>query len=166
MKTPKKSLLILTLSFLPLVSCNMETRCFCLETSSKADYTAGSCMQVSRRDITSTAYVFCLPNNPEADPTEYTYDITWSTILSPSYFSFVDGLDGKKVDSAVLLNNNVLKIDLHGLCRDQEATHGYLKISSLAFESHTEDSRGASLYAFFAIGDSNFDVAKPTDVKF
>lgn len=165
MKLLKKTVLLLTMTSL-LAACDFEKRCFCLDTFNSPDYLSGYCMELDYQDINETAYIFCFPNNPDAAPEEYEYEITWNNILNPAWFSFVDGLTGKKVDSVKKLENNALKIDLHGLVHDIKATHGYLKILSKAFESHSIKSENATLYAYFAVGEYERVTAKPTDVSF
>ena len=166
MKLIRKASLLLSLIPVVLASCDFEKRCFCLDTYNGPDYLSGYCMEVDFDDINETAYIFCLPNNPKDDPSEYQYEITWNSVLNPNWFSFVDGLSGKKVDSVKKLNNNSLKLDFHGLLHDTKANHGYLKVLSQAFESHSEKSENATLYAYFAIGDYERVTAKPADVSF
>ena len=162
MKKTKNSLLLLTLASLLLVSCDTEKRAFCLDTSSTIDYVEGKCAVVSSKDINQSIYVYCNQKNEKGD----NFVMTWSDILSPAYFSFTGGLEGKKVDAAVFVSNNTLKVDFHGLCKDQEATSGYLKVQAIAFKSHTEETKDANLYAYLVIGSKLGDVDKPIDYTF
>ena len=167
MKLLQKTLLLLSISGLLLTACDYEKRCFCLETGKEADYVAGECMQLSRRDILETAYVYCLPENPEASLAERKYEITWNEKINWKYFSFTDGLRGKVFDSITIVGDgHTLKFNMHGLLRDETATHGYIKINQQAFVSNGEASKDAYLYAYFAIGESSASVAKPADVSF
>ena len=166
MKLVKKASLLLSLLPILLTSCDFEKRYFCLDTYYSPDYLIGYCMEVDYRDINETAYIFCLPNNPEADESAYEYEITWNNVLNPNWFSFVDGLAGKKVDNVKKLGNNSVKIDFHGLVHDTKATHGYLKVLSQAFESHSVQSENATLYAYFSIGEYERVTAKPVDISF
>lgn len=167
MKLLQKTLLLATLSSLLLTACDYEKRCFCLETGVSTDYVAGECMQISRRDILETAYVYCLADNPDASLSERHYEVIWNEKINWKYFSFTDGLLGKVFDSITIVGDgHTLKFDIHGLLRDETATYGYIKINQQAFKSNSEDSRDAYLYAYFAIGDKTASVAKPADVSF
>ena len=166
MKPVKKSLLLLPIASLLLTSCSMEQRLFCLDTYNNLTYQAGYCMELSRKDVKEVFYVYCLPNNPEASASEYQYELTWNKKLNLSYFSFVNGLEGKKIDSVVGLENNTLIINVHGLVSDQEATHGYLKINPEAFTTTDNSKSHSYAYAYFSIGNNSGVSLKPEDVSF
>ena len=167
MKLLQKTLLLVSISGLLLTACDYEKRCFCLETGTEADYVIGQCMQISRRDIIETAYVYCLPENPDAPLSEKKYEVTWNEKINWKYFSFSEGLKGKVFDSITIVGDgHTLKFDIHGLLRDSTATHGYIRINQQAFVSHSEESRDAYLYAYFAIGERTASVAKPADISF
>ena len=162
MKTIKKSLLLITLSSLLLTACDVEKRSFCLDSSSTIDYVSGKCAVVSNKDINQTIYIYCNQKNDKGD----NYVMTWSDILSTAYFAFTGGLDGKKVDSAVFVANNTLKVAFHGLCKDETATSGYLQVRSIAFKSHSDETKDATLYAYVAIGEKLGDIDKPADFTY
>ena len=166
MNQVKKACLLLAIGSMVLSACGAERKIFCLDTFNQVDYESGMCAQMSKNDINEVVYVFCLPNNPEADASEYQYEITWNKVTNKNYFSFVQGLEGKKADSVIVLEKNTLKINVHGLNRDQEATYGYLRISQEAFTANSENSRNAFAYAYFAIGEQSGAVAKPEDITF
>ena len=162
MKKMKKSLLLLTLSSLLLTACDIEKRSFCLDTSSVVDFKEGYCAMISPRDINQSVFIYCNKKNEKGTD----YLMTWSDVLSPKYFSFSGGLEGKKVDSAVFVTTNILKVELHGLCRDETATSGYFKVKSVAFKSHAEETEDATLYAYIAIGTTASDIEKPANYTF
>ena len=167
MKLLQKTLLLLSIGGLTLTACDFEKRCFCLETSKEENYTEGVCMQLSRKDIVEVAYVYCLASNPEASLGERKYEVTWNEEINWRQFSFTDGLKGKVFDSITIVGDgHTLKFEMHGLLRDQEATHGYIRISPQAFKAHTDNSKEAYLYAYFAIGDRTADVDKPDNITF
>ena len=170
MKLAKKTLLLLSLTSLILTACDFEKRSFCLETYNHVEYVNGFCMQLSKKDINEVAYVFVLPNNPDAEDEKYEYDITWSGSLLAKYFTFVGGLDGKKIDSVTYVNplgkNKTLRINLHGAVSDTDYTSGYLKISREAFKANVESAKDAFLYAYFKVGDYSGAVLKPSNFKF
>ena len=162
MKKIKSPVLLLTLTSLLLTACDFEKRSFCLDTSSSINYVAGQCAVVSRKDINQTLYVYCNIKNEKGD----NFMITWSDVLSPAYFAFTGGLEGKKVDTAIFVSNNTLKVDFHGLVKDEKATGGYLQVRSIAFKSHSEETKDANLYAYIAIGDKLGDMDKPADFTY
>ena len=167
MKLLQKTLLLMSVGSLLLTACDYEKRCFCLETGTEADYAEGQCMQLSRRDILETAYIFCLPENPDAPLSEKKYEISWNEKINWKYFSFTEGLQGKIIDSITIVGDgHVLKFNMHGLLRDETADHGYIKINPQAFISHGEASKDAYLYAYFAIGDKTANVVKPVNITF
>ena len=162
MKKLKKSLLLLTLSSLLLSACNWEKRSFCLETSTSPDFVSGKCAVASPTDINQTIYVYC----SEMTEDNSKYLISWNDIIYLKYFSFSGGLDGKKVDSVIYVAKNTLKVEFHGLCRDENATGGYFKVSNLAFTGNSEKTKDAILYAYIAIGEELGDVDKPAEFTF
>ena len=157
------TLLALTTSLL-LTACDLTKKCYCLETFNAVDYVDGYCVQLSRKDIIEKIYVICLPNNPDADPEDYEYEITWNKNINTKNYTFVGGLEGKTVTDVFRVKDNTLRINVTGACLDQEATFGYLKISFEEFKSHGKASEDSTLYAYFAIGDSSDIVAKPEDI--
>ena len=162
MKKIKSSILLLTLSSLLLTACDIEKRSFCLDSSSTIDYVEGQCAVASPKDINQTIFIYCNQKTEKGD----NFLITWSDILSPKYFSFTGGLEGKKVDSAIYVNNNTLKVDFHGLCRDETATYGYFRVNSIAAKGHSEETTDATLYAYIAIGEKLGDMEKPANYTF
>ena len=103
-----------------------------------------------------------LPNNPEADPEEYTYDLTWNNSIHTENFSFTGGLQGKRIIEVFRWSDTVLKINFDGRSTDQEATSGYVRISPSVFKTNKKELKGAYLYAYVAIGDKADLVNKPT----
>ena len=170
MKLVKSTLLLLSLSSLLLTACDYEKRSFCLESYNKADYVSGYCMQISRKDINESAYIFSLPTNPDDPDENYQYDIAWSSSLLTKYFTFVGGLKGKKIDAVTYVNplakNKTLRLNIHGECSDWDYTSGYLKISREAFKANVESTRDAFLYVYFAVGDHSGAVLKPYKFTF
>lgn len=169
MKRVKALSLLITMTSLLLTSCDLERRAFCLETFLNVDYLNGYCMKLSNKDIVETAYVFCLPDNPEDSEENYQYAIKWSK-LSPDYFTFVRGLEGKKVTSVTAVNlnspNRTIKLSVTGSCLNAKSASGYLKISSEAFIANNEKTKNASLYAYFAVGEYEGTAPKPSDISF
>ena len=167
MKLLQKTALLFATVSLALTACDFEKRCFCLETSKEETYTEGVCMQLSRKDIVEVAYVYCLASNPEASLGERKYEVTWNEEINWKQFSFSKELKGKIFDSITIVGDgHTLKFEIHGLLRDQEATSGYIRISPQAFKAHTDNSKEAYLYAYFAIGDRTADVERPADITF
>ena len=162
MKKIRSSILLLTLTSLLLTACDIEKRSFCLDSSSVMDYVEGKCAVVSPKDINQTIYIYCNQKNEKGD----NFVITWSDVLSPKYFEFTGGLEGKKVDTAIFVGNNTLKVDFHGYCKDENATFGYLKANTIAVKTHTDDTKDANLYAYIAIGEKLGDIDKPADYTF
>ena len=162
MKKLNKSLLLLTLSSLLLTACSWEKKSFCLETSTSPDFVSGKCAVASPTDINQTIYVYC----SEMAEDKSNFLISWNDVIYLKYFSFSGGLEGKKVDSAIYIAKNTLKVEFHGLCRDEKATGGYFKVSNLAFTGHTEKTKDATLYAYIAISNELGDIDKPADYIF
>ena len=166
MKTKQKSLLFLGIIPLLLTACNGEKKCFCLDTSNAYNYQEGYCYQMSRKDVVETFYLCCAPYKDKTPDDEDYYEITWKKKYSFEHFTFIGGLQGKKIKGVVLLENNTLRINVSNSCIDQEATSGYLRISPEAYDSHSPKSKDAFLYAYIAIGEKSDLVIKPEDVSF
>ena len=158
----KTSLLLACIPF-ALAACeDFEKKSFCMETSTTIEYVEGKCYQASYKDILETIYVINLPINPEADPSEYQYDITFVSEVKNTYLTLTDGLEGKKIDSVFRLGDNIIKVNIQNVSQNEEATYGYIKISDRAFVAHTDRVKNANLYAYVAIGEkSNILVDKP-----
>lgn len=159
----KVSLLLACVPF-ALAACeDFEKKCFCMETSTTLEYVEGKCYQASYKDILETIYVINLPINPEADPSEYKYDITFVAEVKNTYLTLTGGLEGKKINSVFRLDDNIIKVNIQNVAQDEEATYGYIKISERAFTANTDRVRNANLYAYVALGEqSNILVDKPT----
>ena len=147
---------------LALTGCQTELKAYCLETSDTFEYYEGRCYQACANDIVETVFVHNLPINPEADPEQYKYDLTWNTTINTDHFTFAGGLVGKRVIEVFRWSDTVLKINFDGHVVDQEAQFGYIKISPSAFKAHTSRVRGAYLYAYCAIGPTVDLVKKPS----
>lgn len=166
MKISQKSILLFAISSLLLTACQTEKRCFCLETYNSVNYQEGYCYQLSRKDVLETIFVFCLPTKSADGSNEDFYEVTWKKNYNVESFKFVEGLEGKKIKSVVLLENNTLRINVSNACIDQEATSGYLRIGPDAFDYHSDSSKNSFLYAYFAIGENSAVVVKPEDITF
>ena len=162
MKKIKSSVVLLVISSILLTACDVEKRSFCLDTSTLLDYVEGKCAVVSPKDINETIYVYCSQRTEKND----NFVMTWGEVLSPAYFAFTGGLEGKKVDSAVFVTNNTLKVSLHGLCRDEKATSGYIQVKNIAIVSHSEETKDATLYGYIAIGEQTGDIDKPANFTY
>ena len=158
MKSLVKIALLSGVMALSLTACSTERKCYCLETSDSTTFVDGKCFQVDgTRDIVETIFI----TNPNGA------DVEFNTIINESHITFTDGLKGKVFDSITIVGDgHTLKFEMHGLLRDQEATHGYIRISPQAFKAHTDNSKEAYLYAYFAIGDRTADVDKPDNITF
>ena len=132
-----------------------------LETSDTFEYYEGKCYQASRNDIVETAFIFNLPLNPEDDPSEYKYDLTWNKVVNTDHFTFTGGLEGKRVIEVFRWSDSIIKINYDGRSVDKEATSGYIKISPSAFKAHTKRAQSTYLYAYVAVGDEVGLVDKP-----
>ena len=161
MNLAKKLFLLFASSALSLSSCSLEKRCECLETSDSLNYQAGLCYQANRSNVVESVFVINTPINPDDDPANYKYDITWSESVRLDNFSLVDGLAGKQIMTIMRLSDVVLKITFDGASSDKEATHGYIRILPNAFTAHSERATDSVLYAYVALGDSKGMVAKP-----
>lgn len=161
MKNIKKLSLLLGLVPVLLTSCeNFEKKAFCLETSNEPDYVEGTCYQVSPSDILETIHLIN-PAIEKDDKGNAKYDIEWKYNVPLSYFSFTEGLEGKKIKSIITLGENVIRLIVYGNVSDPNATSGYIKVSKEAFKAKTERVRDAYLYAYIAIGEPYGQVAKP-----
>ena len=165
MKSMKIIALLSSVFVLSLTSCDLHKTCLCLETSTGEKYVEGMCCQVRRTDEIDTVYLINRPTNPEADPSEYIYDITWTAIVKNDSVTFTDGLKGKRIERVYRISDTVILVDMYANITNQEATFGYIKISPDAFDAHTERVKNAYLKAYVAIGDKNEMVSKPSDLK-
>lgn len=168
MKSIIKNIVLLTSIPLVLASCaescinNINNGVACLETSTTVDYEAGKCFQTTRKNVVETIYLIGIPNNPEADPSEYEYDFTWNYELQNSYFDFVGGLKGKKLISVLKITDYVLKLNINGMCEDLDATYGYIRAFRFAFTATSDKLYDKSMLAYIAIGEtSSVMVDKP-----
>lgn len=154
------------LASIPLIltSCEdfKEKKAFCLETSDGISVVDGKCYQASRNDVLESVFVINPAHNPEEeDESKREYDIVWSDQINTDYFTFTDGLKGKKVISVLKLGPNILKVNIDNNIEDQEATFGYIKINRYAYKALNKDVRDAYLYAYVAIGSTSGLVDKP-----
>ena len=163
MKVLLKASLLLASIPLVLSSCtNLDNRIVYLETSNTVNYVEGKCFQATYKNVVETIYLMALPNNPEADPTEYTYDITWNMELKNSYFDFQDGLKGKSLISVLRLGDGLLKLNIAGMCESPNSKYGYIKVFRYAFTANTKKLQDTSIFAYVAIGEqSSLMVDKP-----
>ena len=155
-----KTILSIGLVACALTACDFEKRCYCLETSDNLEYSSGMCYQASRSNIVESVYIINPPSNPDDDPSDYKFDLSWNDIIVLDYFKFVDGLVGKQVNSIFKVNDQILKVTFDGDLRDNEATSGYLRVSPSAFRGLTERAIDAFLYAYIAIGNDYSYVSK------
>ena len=162
MKSMKKIALLSSIFALSLTSCDFHKTSYCLETSTGEKYVQGMCCQIRRTEEIDTVYLINLPTNPEADPSEYIYDITWVSMVRNDSVTFVGGLKGKRVERVYRISDTVLLIDMYAKVNNQEATFGYIQISSEAFHAHTDRVKNAYLKAYVAIGDTCEMVSKPS----
>ena len=169
MNKPLKLLLLLAVVPFALTSCEefKEKQSYCLETSDTFEYKEGLCYQVSRKDILESVFVIAPPTNPDkAENEKYTYPITWKDEIHTEYFSFVRGLEGKKVISILKLGDNVLKVNIEGaINKEKPSYYGFIKIHFRAFKSYTPETKEAYLYAFVTVGPSSDVVRKPANVE-
>ena len=161
----RKIVLLSSIFALSLTSCDLEKRCYCLETSNDADFHEGKCYQASRNDIVESVYVINLPLNPEDDEENYKYDVVFNDSLRVYQFAMVGGLSGKKVISIMKINDHVLSIQFDHVIDNKEATYGYVKINRQAFKSLTERTKEAYLYAYISIGDVPSMVERPENIE-
>ena len=154
MKNIVKASLLLAAIPLALSACSdLGDRLVILETSNTIEYVQGKCFQLSYKQCVETLYIFSVPNNPEADPSEYTYDFTWKDEQKNSYFDFIDGLSGKSLISILKVSNYCLKLNVKGSCDDVTATYGYIKVFRYAYDSLSEKVKDIPIYAYVAIGE-------------
>lgn len=165
MKLGRSLSLLACVCSIALCACDFEKRCYCLETSNDIDYIPNMCYQANRSDVVETVYLFNLPINPEADPKDYKYDISWNNAQRVDYYSFAGGLSGKRTKAVFRISDTVLKVSFDSALKDSKATSGYLKVNPAAFKGLTERTTDAFLYAYIAIGDSSGLVVKPSDVQ-
>ena len=104
------------------------------------------------------------PLNPEAEKEEdYTYDISWAQSQNLSWYTLHGGLKGKKIMSLNRISSNILQVNIYRPCEDKEATEGYIKINPKAFNSKTERTKMAVLYAYVYIGKDSALVEKKSE---
>ena len=149
----KVSLLLASIPFALSACTDVGDRVVCLETSNTIEYVQNKCYQVSYKQVVDTVYLFSMPNNPEADPSEYTYDFIWNDEQKNSYFDFVDGLEGKSLISILKISNSILKLNLKGSCKDVVATYGYIKVFRYAYTSQSSKIKDIPIYAYVSIGE-------------
>ena len=154
MKNIVKVTLLLASIPLALSACtDVGKRVVCVGTSNTIEYASNKCYQISYKQYVETIYLFSLPNNPEADPNEYTYDYIWKDEQKNSYFDFQDGLKGKTLISILKISNTILKLNVKGSCDDPMATYGYIKVFRYAYTSQSSDIKDIPIYAYVAIGE-------------
>ena len=159
------SRLIVLIASIPfmLSSCEelKEKKAYCLETYNKPEYESGMCYQACANDVLESVHLINLPINPNDGKGNYQYDIEWKTNVPLSYFTFTEGLVGKKIKSILTLGPNVIRLNIYGQIEDRQATSGYIKVSKEAFKAKTARVKEAYLYAYVAIGDTSDVVEKP-----
>ena len=168
MKNFRKLSLLLGIIPMLLTSCEElgEKKSFCLETCDTPDYVSGQCYQASSKDLLESIHLIALPTNPDkADDEEYKYPLTWNSIISTEYFTFRNGLEGKKVVSVLKLGENVIKVNVTGASTKKDATYGYIRVSYRAFKSYVSETREAYVYAYVAIGENPSMVEKPENYQ-
>lgn len=154
MKIIKKLSIFLGIVPVLLTSCVGSKKAYgCLETCDTPDYSLGQYYQVSSRDILETIFLIDIPNPKETNSKDSEYDISWSKVINYDLFSCVDGLEGKKINSILRTSDHVLKIGISGSLENKKATFGYIKIHFRAFESLSERTKEAYLYAKVGVGD-------------
>ena len=165
MKSLLKTTLLLAVVPFALSACTdkVDSGLVCVETSNTLDYVDGKCFQSTYKNVVETIYLIILPNNPEANPADYTYDFTWNNELKNNYFDFVEGLKGKSLISVLKLGDNILKLNINNACENSDVTFGYIKVFRYAFTPYVKKLENTSLYAYVAIGEeSGTMVDKPT----
>ena len=165
MKSLRKIALLSSVFILSLTSCDLVKKSYCLASSNDDKFHDGMCHQVSRSEIVESFYIINPPSNPEADPEDYIYDITWVELVKNTSIKLTGGLDGKRLDRVFRISDHVIRLDVYGKTNDQDATFGYVRISNSAFTAHTNETKNATLLAYVAIGDSSQLVNKPSDAK-
>ena len=162
-KLLKLSLLLVSIP-LALSSCeDFAKKAYCLETFNSEDYEAGMCYQAASGNVLESLFVMNLPINPEDDPENYKYDLTWNDNINLAFFTCVGGLKGKKISTILKLGAQTLKVTISGSCNDKEATSGYIRVNRNAFKAHTERVTDADVYAYVAIGTRSGVTEKPTE---
>ena len=164
MKKWYKIVALSTVFAFSLTGCQTETKSYCLETSDTYEYFEGKCYQSNRSDVVETVFVINLPTNPEADPSEYKYDLIWNKSINTDNFTFTSGLTGKRIIEVFRWSDTILKINFDGRAQDQEATYGYLRVSPSAFKATSKRAKGACLYAYVSIGKASSLVEKPSEI--
>lgn len=157
MKSLLKTALLFACIPLSLSACKdkVDNALVCIETSNVIDYVEGKCFQSTYKNVLETLYLITLPNNPEANPEDYTYDFTWNYELKNSYFDFIEGLEGKTLISILRLGDNVLKLNINSACDSPNSTYGYIKVFRYAFTPNVKKLENTSLYAYVAIGEES-----------
>ena len=155
MKSLVKIALLSSVIAFSLTACGNERRCYCLETSDTTTYVEGKCFQVDgTKDIVETIFI----TNPNGE------DIEFNNIINESHITFTDGLKGKRVQNAMRMSSNSIKVSIFGLLDNPEATFGYIKIRYTNFRALSERAKEAYLYAYVAIGNSTGMADKPADI--
>ena len=158
----------LFLASIPLVlsACEgIEKKAYFLETSTTFEYIDGKCYQASFDDVLEVIYVINTPINPEADPSEYQFDITFSETINDNYLSLVGGLSGKRIDSVFIIDHNILKVNISNVCQNDKETYGYIKINPRAFVANSKRAEDTFLYAYVAIGESGGVLANKPSIN-
>ena len=165
MKSLRKVALLSGVFLLSLTACDLHKKCYCLESSNDDKYHAGMCLQVTRSEIVETIYLVNPPLNPEASPEKYTYDISWVDMVKNTSITMTGGLKGKRISRVFRISDHAVLVEVFGKTEDQEATFGYIKVSSSAFTAQSQRAKDAFLYAYVSIGDTGGLVNKPSDAK-
>ena len=160
MRKIKKIAALSTVFLLALVGCNNEIKSYCLETSDTFEYYEGKCFQASKNDVVDTIFLMNLPNNPEAEPEQYKYDLIWNETVNTKHFTFTGGLKGKKIIEAFRVDDVTIKINFDGKVETDEPS-GYVRVSPSAFKSKSKETQGAYLYAYVAMGETSGLADKP-----
>ena len=155
MKSLVKIALLSSVIAFSLTACGNERRCYCLETSDTTTYVEGKCFQVDgTKDIVETIFI----TNPNGE------DIEFNNIINESHITFTDGLVGKRVQNAMRMSSNSIKVSIFGLLDNPDAAFGYIKIRYTNFKALSERAKEAYLYAYVAIGNSTGMADKPADI--
>ena len=162
MKNFKKVIVLFGILPMILTSCqDFEKKSYCLETSNEPEYVEGTCYQVSRKDILETVHLINLPVSVDEGGKNPKYDIEWKQNVPLSYFTFTDGLEGKKIKSIITLGENIIRLIIFGNIRNDDAAFGYIRVNKEAFIAKNNSTRDAYLYAYLAVGENSAVVAKP-----
>ena len=162
MRKVQKIAALSTIFLLALAGCTGETKAYCLETSDTFEYYEGKCFQANKNDVVDTIFIMNLPNNPEAEPEQYKYDLKWNATINTDHFTFTGGLKGKKIIEAFRVDDVTIKINFDGKSQSDE-TFGYVRVNPLAFESTSKATKDAYLYAYVAVGETSGLVDKPAE---